>query len=41
MKLTRKKFCETYSEMKKLRRTDPYEFEVEYNNWKREIQKHI
>jgi len=34
-KTTRTVFCATYPQMAKLRRTDPIQFQVLYNDWKR------
>ena len=33
MKLTKKYFCEVYPEMATLRRRDPIQFNVLYNEW--------
>lgn len=35
MKTTKKLFCETYSEAARLRKKDPIQFSVVYNEWKR------
>ena len=40
-KLTRKLFCSIYSDMARLRRKDPIQFEVSFNEWKRLRQRHI
>jgi hypothetical protein len=34
-RLTKKLFCSIYDEAKKMRRTDPIQFEVMFNDWKR------
>ena len=34
-RLTRKLFCEVHKYAKKLRRNDPIQFEVLFNEWKR------
>jgi hypothetical protein len=40
-KLTRKYFVSIYSDMAKVRRNDPIDFEIRFNEWKRLRQKHI
>jgi len=34
-RITRKLFCSIYSDMAKMRRNDPIQFSVSYNEWKR------
>ena len=34
-RLTKKLFCQLYDEARKLRRKDPIQFEVSFNDWKR------
>ncbi len=34
-RLTKKLFCSIYDEAKKMRRIDPIQFEVMFNDWKR------
>lgn len=34
-RLTKKLFCEIYDSARRLRRTDPVQFSVIYNEWKR------
>ena len=34
-KLTKKHFCSIYDEARKMRRNDPIQFEVMFNEWKR------
>lgn len=34
-KLTKQLFCSIYDEARKMRRKDPIQFEVMYNEWKR------
>lgn len=40
-RLTKKFFCEIYPEAKRMRKNDPIQFEVMFNDWKRLRQKHI
>jgi len=40
-KLTKKYFCTIYEDMAKLRRKDPIQFNVSFNDWKRLKQKHL
>lgn len=40
-KLTRIYFCKIYPEMKKLRKSDNYDFEIRFNDWKRLRQGYI
>lgn len=40
-KLTKKFFCSIYSNMAKLRRTDPIQFNVSFNEWKRLRQRYL
>ena len=39
MKLTRKLFCETDEYFAKMRRIDPIQFDIYYNEWVRKNQK--
>ena len=34
-RITRKLFCNIYPDMNKIRRSDNYEFEILFNDWKR------
>lgn len=38
-KPTKKLFCQIYDEAKKMRRKDPIQFSVMYNEWARQRQK--
>jgi hypothetical protein len=40
-KLTKKLFCSIYDSAKKVRKSDPIQFEIIFNDWKRLRQKHI
>ncbi len=40
-KLTKKLFCSIYDEARKMRRNDPIQFNVMFNDWKRLRQKHL
>jgi hypothetical protein len=40
-RLTKKLFCEIYDNAKKMRKKDPIQFEVLFNDWKRLRQKYI
>lgn len=40
-KLTKSYFCSIYDEARKMRRTDPIQFNVMFNEWKRLRQGHI
>lgn len=41
MKLTKEYFCKVYDEARKMRRKDPIQFNVMFNDWKRLRQKHL
>lgn len=34
-KITKKLFCSIYSDMERMRRKDPIQFNVKFNDWKR------
>ena len=40
-KLTKQLFCSIYDEARKMRRTDPIQFNVMFNDWKRARQGRI
>ena len=39
--LTKKLFASIYDEARKIRRNDPIQFEIMYNEWKRRRQGHL
>lgn len=40
-RLTKALFCKIYDEARKIRRTDPMQFNIMFNEWKRLRQGHI
>ena len=40
-KLTKQLFCSIYDEARKMRRKDPIQFEIMFNDWKRLRQGHL